>query len=164
MAYGLSTNCDRIWKNPASTHTKSNIWLYQKWIAGLILYHIPLCALLRNHKSGFCGSLSRTLSNALALLAGRGSLGLVLRGLGLAMKGWLMPFIFDLECCEHKEGPLRPQMGPLAFICLRTPIYALILSSPTSHPYHLQYHYSHDKSFPSQLKFLVLESYLLTQF
>ena len=30
--------CDRISHNKASTHTKSNLRFYQKWIAGLIHY------------------------------------------------------------------------------------------------------------------------------
>ena len=37
--------CDRIWKNPASTHTISNLRFHQKWVTGSIHYHIPLLAL-----------------------------------------------------------------------------------------------------------------------
>ena len=69
---------------------------------------------------------------------------------GLATKGWPMSVIFNLECCEHKKGPVGPQTGPLAFNCLRIPFCTPILSppsSPTHHPYyyHLQYHYRHKK-------------------
>jgi len=41
-------NVIRFEKNLASTHTIPNLWFYQKWIAGLIHYHIPLCALLKS--------------------------------------------------------------------------------------------------------------------
>jgi len=38
-----------------------------------------------------------------------------------------MSVIFNLECCEHKEGPVGPQTGHMAFNYLRipfcTPIY-----------------------------------------
>ena len=54
--------CDRISHNKASTHTKSNLRFYQKWIAGLIHYHIPHCTSFRIGKSGFCGSFLPTLS------------------------------------------------------------------------------------------------------
>ena len=54
--------CDRISHNKASTHTKSNLRFYQKWIAGLIHYHIPHCTSFRTGKSGFCGSFLPTLS------------------------------------------------------------------------------------------------------
>ena len=53
--------CDRISHNKASTHTKSNLRFYQKWIAGLIHYHIPHCTSFRTGKSGFCGSFLPTL-------------------------------------------------------------------------------------------------------
>ena len=43
-----------------------------------------------------------------------------------------MSFIFNLEFCEYKEGPIGPQMGPLAFNCLHTPFYTPILS--LAHP------------------------------
>ena len=42
----------------------------------------------------------------------------------------VMSSIFSLECCEHKQGPPVPQIGPLAFNRLHTPFYTPILSSP----------------------------------
>ena len=54
--------CDRISHNQASTHTKSNLRLYQTWIGSLIHYHIPHCAYFRTGKSGFRGSFLPTLS------------------------------------------------------------------------------------------------------
>ena len=45
--------CDRISYNKASTHTKSNLCFYQKWIAGLIHYHISHCTSFSTGKSGF---------------------------------------------------------------------------------------------------------------
>ena len=68
---------------------------------------------------------------------------------GQATKGWPMSVIFNLECCEHKKGPVGPQTGPLAFNCLCIPFCTPILSPPpTHHPhyYHMQYHYHHEKS------------------
>ena len=62
---------------------------------------------------------------------------------GQAMKGWPMPFIFSLECCERKEGPLGSQIRPQAFNRLRTPFCAPILSPP--YYYHVRYHYPHEK-------------------
>ena len=54
---------------------------------------------------------------------------------GQAMKGWPMSVIFNLECCEHKKGPVAPQTGPLAFNCLHIPFCTPILSPPSSsHP------------------------------
>ena len=38
-------------------HTKSNLQFYQKWIAGLIHYHISHCTSFSTGKSGFCSSL-----------------------------------------------------------------------------------------------------------
>ena len=43
-----------------------------------------------------------------------------------------MSSTFSLECCECKEGPVGPQIGPLAFNRLRTPPYSPILSPPTT--------------------------------
>ena len=54
--------CDRISYNKASTHTKSNLRFYQKWIAGLIHYHISHCTSFSTGKSGFCSSFLPTLS------------------------------------------------------------------------------------------------------
>ena len=68
---------------------------------------------------------------------------------GQATKGWPMSVIFNLECCEHKKGPVGPQTGPLAFNCLRIPFFTPILSPPsTQHLYycHVQYYYLHKKS------------------
>ena len=86
---------------------------------------------------------------------------------GQATKGWIiMSVIFNLECCEHKKGPVGPQTGPLAFNCLRIPFCTPILSPPsTHHPYyyHLQYHYRHEKSCSKQPEFRVFGSYSPTQ-
>ena len=49
---------------------------------------------------------------------------------GQATKGWSMSVIFNLECCEHKEGPVGPQTGPMAFNCLYIPFCTPILSPP----------------------------------
>ena len=54
--------CDRISQIQASTHTKSNLRFYQKWIAGLIHYHISHCTSFSTDKSGFCSSFLPTLS------------------------------------------------------------------------------------------------------
>jgi len=75
-----------------------------------------------------------------------------------------MSVIFNLECCEHKKGPVGLQTGPLAFNCITfcTPI----LSPPsTHHPYyyHVQYHYRHEKAAQNSLNFGCLKSYSLTQ-
>ena len=51
---------------------------------------------------------------------------------GQATKGWPISVIFNLECFEHKEGPVRPQTGPLAFNCLHIPFCTPILSPPTT--------------------------------
>ena len=54
---------------------------------------------------------------------------------GQAMKSWPMSVIFNLECCEHRKGPVGPQTGPLAFNCLRIPFCTPLLSPPSSpHP------------------------------
>ena len=92
---------------------------------------------------------------------------------GQATKGWPMSVIFNLECCEHRKGPVGPQTGPLAFNCLHIPFCTPILSpasSPTHHPYyyhpyyyHLQYHYRHEKSCSKQPEFRVFEGYSPTQ-
>ena len=58
----VMTICDWISYNKASTHTKSNLRFYQKWIAGLTHYHIPHCTSFRTGKSGFCSSFLPTLS------------------------------------------------------------------------------------------------------
>ena len=60
--YILKYTCDPISHNQASSHTKSNLRFYQKWIAGLIHYHIPHCASFRTGKSDFCSSFLPTLS------------------------------------------------------------------------------------------------------
>ena len=70
---------------------------------------------------------------------------------GQATNGWPMSVIFNLECCEHKKGPVGPQTVPLAFNCLHIPFCTPIFSSPstpTHHPYyyHVQYHYHHEIS------------------
>ena len=79
--------CDRISYNQASTHTKSNLGFYQKWIAGLIHYHIPHCASFRTGKSGFCSSFLPTLSKPrvgdMAPLNGHGFVIMVCSELGL---------------------------------------------------------------------------------
>ena len=64
QAFRLSfkSMCDRISHNKASTHTKSNLRFYQKWIAGLIHYHIPHCTSFKTGKSSFCSSFLLTLS------------------------------------------------------------------------------------------------------
>ena len=50
-------------------------------------------------------------------------------------EGLVNVFIFSLKGCEHKEGPVEPKIGPLAFNHLRIPFYPPILSSPsTPHP------------------------------
>ena len=57
----------------------------------------------------------------------------------------------NLECCEHKEGPVRPQMGPMAFNCLRT-LFLYSYIKP-HHPYycHIHYHYPHKKATENSL-------------
>ena len=87
-------------------HPISNLQFYQKWIAGSIHYHIPLCALLQSHKSGLCDSFSQTSCKpevvfwhhylVMALLCW------CLEG-WVSTKGWPISVIFKLECCEHKE-------------------------------------------------------------
>ena len=73
---------------------------------------------------------------------------------GQATKGWPMSVIFNLECCEHKKGPVGTQTGPLAFNYLRIPFCTPILSPPTTpYHYHLQYHYCHEKSCSKSLNF-----------
>ena len=157
--------CDRIWKNPASTHTISNLRFHQKWITGSIHYHTPPLALLQSHESGFCGSFSWTLCKPEWHFGAIRWSWLSCIGAwraGQATKGWPMSVIFNLECCAHKKGPVGPLTGPLAFNCLRIPFCTPILSPPsTHHPYyyHLQYHYRHEKSCSKQLEFRVLESY-----
>ena len=77
---------------------------------------------------------------------------------GQATKGWPMSVIFNLECCEHKKGPVGPQTGPMTFNCLRITFCTPLLSPPsTHHPYyyHVQYHYHHEKSCSKQLEFRV---------
>jgi len=100
--------CDRIWKNPASTHTISNLRFYQEWIAGSIHYHIPLRAWLVVALLYWCSG-------------------------GWVSHKWLANvFIFNSECCEHKEHPLGPQIGPLAFNRLHIPFNTPILSTPST--------------------------------
>ena len=78
-----------------------------------------------------------------------------------ATNGWPMSVIFNLECCEHKEGPVGPQTGPLALNCLHIPFSTPTYIKLTHHPYyyHLQYHYRHEKSCSKQLEFWVFENY-----
>jgi len=68
------------------------------------------------------------------------------------MNDWPTSFIFSLECCESKEGPVRFQMGPVAFNYLHTPLYTPIWGPPSapsphhhSYYYYMQYHYPHEK-------------------
>lgn len=87
---------------------------------------------------------------------------------GQATKGWLISFIFNLECCEHKKGPVGPQTGPLAFNCLRIPFFTPMLNPPsTSHPPPLllprAISLPSRKSCRKLLEFWVLESYSPTQ-
>ena len=62
VMFGVMHICDRISHNKASTHTKSNLRFYQKWIADLIHYHISHCTSFSTDKSGFCSSFLPTLS------------------------------------------------------------------------------------------------------
>jgi len=55
---------------------------------------------------------------------------------GQATKGWPMSVIFNLKCCEHKEGPVGPQIGLLTFNYLRITFCTPILS-PVSAPTHI---------------------------
>ena len=95
---------------------------------------IPLSALLQSHESGFCVSFSQTLCKpqvygALVPLAGHGSLVLML-------PTKQMSSILSLECCEHKQSPPGPQIGPLAFNCSSYSILYSYIES-TLHPPHL---------------------------
>ena len=70
-------------------HTQNQTYaFYQKWIAGLIHYHIPLCISFRTGKSGFCSSFLLTLhvkatSGGLVPLNGHGFVVVVCSELGL---------------------------------------------------------------------------------
>ena len=127
-------NCDRIWKNPASTHTISNLQFHQKWILGSIHYHIPLCALL---KVMSLVSVAAFLRLCVSL---EWHFGVIIWSwlscicAWRATKSWPMSVIFNLECYEHKKGPVGPQTGPLAFNCLRIPFCTPILSPPPTPP------------------------------
>ena len=111
----------------------------------ILYYHIVLCVLIRNHKSGYCGN---GCIHTLVPLAGHGCLGMVFRGLGKpCTNAWLVFFIFNLECSGHKKrGPVIPQMRCLAFqLC--TPFYVSIYIEPIhlSYDYHVQYYHHHHK-------------------
>ena len=67
------------------------------------------------------------------------------------MTGWPMSFIFSLECCEHKEGLVGPQIGELAFNWLRIPFCIPVLPPPPYY-YHVQNHNPRKK----QLEFLMV--------
>ena len=54
---------------------------------------------------------------------------------GQATKGWPMSVIFNLKRCEHNQGPVGPQTGPLAFNCLHISFCTPMLSPPSiPHP------------------------------
>ena len=93
----------------AFTHTISNLQFHQKWITGSIRYHIPLCALLQSHQSGFCGSFLRpcvSLEWHFGTIRWSWLSCIGAWRAGQATKGWPMSVIFNLECCEHKKGPV----------------------------------------------------------
>ena len=110
-------------------------------------------SLLQSYESGFCGSFLRPCVSLDWHFGAIGWSWLSCIGAwraGQATKGWPLSVIFNLECCEHKKGPVGPQTGLLAFNCLHIPFCTPILSppsTPTYHPYyyHLQYHYRHKK-------------------
>ena len=122
-------------KKPVSTRTNSN------FTRNGLLHHIPLCGLLRNHKSGFWDSLSHTLCKSWIVLWRHWLIMALLSWNGVQedlISHKRLSNVF-LECCEHKEGPVRSQM---AFSHLCTSLYILILSPPSSR-YHMLYHYPH---------------------
>ena len=79
----------------------------------------------------------------------------------MTMKGWPMSYFFSLECCEHKKGPVGPQIEPLAFKRHCTPFY----TKPTHHLYyfHVHYHYPHEKAVQNKVNFGCLKVFLPTQ-
>ena len=135
-------NCDRIWKNPASTHTISNLCSSHEGLANVcylqfgVLWAQERSSRAPNWTSGFqLSSYSILYSYICVSLEWHfGTIGwswLSCIGAwraGQATKGWPMSVIFNLECCEHKKGPVGPQTGPLAFNCLRIPFCTPTLS------------------------------------
>jgi len=126
----LFSNCDRIWKKPGfHTHNiklmispKMDYWLNTLSYSTVCLASksrtslVSVAAFLRPCVSlGWHFGIIRWswLSCICAWRAGQ------------ATKGWPMSVIFNLECCEHKEGPVGHQTGPLAFNCLRIPFCTL---------------------------------------
>jgi len=127
-------------KKPASTHTISNLWFHQKWITGSIHYHIPVDHCVPCSKVMSLVSVAAFLIPCVnlewyfgAIRWSRLSCIGAWRG-GQAMKGWPMSVTFNLECCEHKEGPVGPLTGPLAVNCLCIPFCAPILNSTPNPP------------------------------
>ena len=122
------------------TQYQTYVRFHQKWITGSIHYHIPLCALLQSHKYGFCGSFLRPCVSLKWHFGAIRWSWLYCIGAwraGQATKGWPMSVTFDLECCEHKESPVGPQTGPLAFNYLRIPFCTPVLSPPSIPTHHL---------------------------
>jgi len=80
----LNNICDWISYNLASTHTKSSLQFYQKWI---VQFHSALYISLKNGWSTFCSSFFPDLvegtSGQLAPISGHGFDGMVYNELGL---------------------------------------------------------------------------------
>ena len=143
-------------KNPASTHTMSNLRFYQKWITSSIHYHIPfhcvpcskVMSLVFVHVAAYLRSyVSLNWCFGTGPLTCVGSLVLVFSILGKPWRASQCPV-------WNAMSTRKVQIGPLAFSHLCTSYI-----EPTLHPYY--YH-----SLPSQkkqLEFLAFESYSPTQ-
>ena len=88
---------------------------------------------------------------------------------GKATKGWSISFIFNLECCEHKKGPVGPPNWTSGFQLSSYSILhsyiKLTLHPPLTTPITTMCnnHCRHEKSCLKQLEVGVFESYSPTQ-
>jgi len=119
-------------KYPASTHTISNLQ-NGLLVQYTIIFHCMICFFVFVFVFFY-----QTLCKSQVVLWLH---WLVMVLLYWCSEGWVSHeglvnvFIFSLKGCEHKEGPVEPKIGPLAFNHLRIPFYPPILSSPsTPHP------------------------------
>ena len=101
---------------------------------GLLAQHtiiFPLCSLLRNQESDFCGSLFLTISLEWWWCHWL-SLGMV-RGLGKPRRaGQCLSTLIWNAVSTCKEGLVRPEIESLDFCCLCTSLYTPILSPPST--------------------------------
>ena len=96
---------------------------------------------------------------------------MALLGIGVERAGQRLSSLVWDAMKVHKEGPVRPQIRPLAFNHLHTPFFTPMLSHPPplTHPpslllpHAISLLYPHKKCCSKQLEFWVVESYTPTK-